>query len=229
MRPSQFHLNRRTHNWIVYKINDRFLRKYSGLYRGKLYDLGCGNAPYREFFMRYAEQYIGVDWSKSNYGVGADLLADLNESLPIESGTADTVVSLSVLEHLYNPEKMILEAYRILKVDGAIVLQVPWQWWIHEAPYDYFRYSPYGLMHLLVKAGFRNVDIEPTCGFFTTWFLKLIYFSNRFIRGPRFWRGILRALLTPIWYILQVTSPVLDKLDSNWALEAQGYFVTARK
>ena len=75
----------------------------------------------------------------------ADIVADLNKPLPIESEVADVVVSISVLEHLCEPMTMLSESFRILKPGGSILLQVPWQWWIHEAPYDFYRYSPYGL------------------------------------------------------------------------------------
>ena len=80
---------------------------------------------------------------------------------------------------------MLNEAFRILKPGGAIVLQVPWQWRVHEAPHDYFRYTPYGLKYLFEKAGFVDVVVEPQSGFFTMWILKMNYFSTRFIRGPR--------------------------------------------
>lgn len=44
------HPNRRAINWLLYDISDRFLRKYSHLYKGVMYDLGCGERPYEDFF-----------------------------------------------------------------------------------------------------------------------------------------------------------------------------------
>jgi hypothetical protein len=108
-------------------------------------------------------------------------------------------------------------------------LQVPWLWWIHEAPYDFFRYTPYGIKYLFEKAGFVDVVVEPQSGFFTMWILKMNYFSLRFIRGPRPLRWAIKVLLIPLWYLSQRVAPLLDKLDRNWALETAGYFVTARK
>lgn len=116
-----------------------------------------------------------------------------------------------------------------LEAGGGIVLQVPWQWWIHEAPYDYFRYTPYGLKYLFEKAGFVDFQVEPQSGFFTMWLMKFNYFTLRLIRGPRPLRWVLRALFGMIWYLDQKAAPYLDKLDRNWALETSGYFVTARK
>jgi len=226
---SKKHSNRQAHNWLVYDVGESFLTKNAALYKGALYDLGCGESPYKGFFMQYAEQYIGVDWAGSIHDTKADIAADLNKPLPIESEVADTVVSISVLEHLCEPQTMLDEAYRILKPGGAIVLQVPWQWWIHEAPHDFFRYTPYGLKYLFEKAGFRHVVVEPQSGFFTMIILKLNYFTTRFIRGPRLLRLMIKAGLIPFWYLGQKLAPILDKLDKNWAAETRGYYVTARK
>lgn len=194
-----------------------------------LYDLGCGESPFRDFLLQHADHYIGVDWGGSRHDTKADIAADLNKPLPIESDVADTVISLSVMEHLCEPQVMLNEAYRILKPGGTMLLQVPWQWWIHEAPHDFFRYTPYGLQYLFKKAGFVDVTVEPQSGFFTTWILKFNYFSLRFARGPKLIRWPIKACLVPFWYVGQILAPLLDKLDRDWAAEAAGYFVTAKK
>lgn len=226
---SSAHPNRQPYNWLAYDNGDRFLQKCIPLYRGVLYDLGAGESPYRQFFLRHAEKYIAVDWAGSIHDTKADIAANLNEPLPIKSGAADAVVSLSVLEHLCEPQTMLNEAFRILKSGGAIVLHVPWQWWIHEAPADYFRYTPYGLDYLLRKAGFVEIEVQPQAGFFTMMTLKMNYFSLRFIRGPWFLRLAMRGVLGVFWYVGQKLAPILDKFDGQWALETSGYHVTARK
>lgn len=227
---SKNHSNRQAHNWLIYDVGARFLCKHSPRFRGVLYDLGCGESPYRHFFLQHARQYVGVDWGGTFHETQADIYADLNKPLPIETEVADTVVSLSVMEHLCEPQNMLNEAFRILKpVSGELVLQVPWQWPIHEAPYDFFRYTPYGLKYMLEKAGFVDITIEPQSGFFTMWVLKLNYFSGRLIQGPSLIRWAARVALRPLWYGGQIVAPYLDNLDRNWAAEASGYWVTARK
>jgi SAM-dependent methyltransferase len=229
MKISQHHSNRQAHNRLAYDVSDRFLLKYAQKYKGALYDLGAGESPFKEFFLQHADQYVAVDWAGSYHDTKADIAADLNKPLPIESEVADTVVSLSVMEHLCEPQSMLNEAFRILKAGGGMVLQVPWQWRIHEAPYDFFRYTPYGLKYLFEKAGFVEVVVEPQSGFFTMWILKINYFSLRFIRGPLPLRLAIKGLLLPGWYLGQMMAPYLDKLDKNWAAETTGYFVTANK
>jgi SAM-dependent methyltransferase len=170
-----------------------------------------------------------VDWSGSFHNTKADIVADLNEKLPIEDAVADTVISLSVMEHLREPQVMLCEANRILKPGGTMILQVPWQWWVHEAPFDFFRYTPYGLKYLFEKAGFEEIFVEPQSGFFSMWILKANYFTARFVRGPLPIRILIKGLLLPFWFLGQRAAPVLDRLDRNWIAESSGYYVTARK
>lgn len=228
MLISQNHSNRRPYNWLIYDIGDEWLIQFKDCYKGQIYDLGCGEMPYKEWLLNYADQYTGVDWGSSFHNLKADILADLNELLPIESEVADTVMSLSVMEHLREPQMFLNEAYRILKPGGVMILQVPFMWWVHEAPYDFYRYTRYGLQYMFGKAGFAEVKICPTTGFWVMWTLKFNYQTTRLIRGPWFIRKAMSLLLRVIWTLDQRTARWLDK---HWKCEAEtaGYFVVATK
>jgi SAM-dependent methyltransferase len=230
MTVSQFHVNRQPHNWLVFDDCDRFLTSCIPHYKGVLCDLGCGDAVYKPFFEQYAQRYVGIDWTKSIHDLKADVVADLNQPLPLSSSVADTVVSLSVLEHLREPQTMLDEAFRILKPGGTLILQVPWQWCLHEAPHDYFRCTPYALRHMLGKAGFSEVVIQAQSGFFSMWENKMNYFTFRLITESPRRRLIIRACLRSLWYLGQKLAPWLDrKLDHDWLLEASMYDVRATK
>jgi SAM-dependent methyltransferase len=154
-------------NWLALKINNTITKNSCDKYiKGTVYDLGCGERPYEEDILKVADKYIGVDWGGTLHNLKADIVSDLNKLLPIESDVADTVTSFQVMEHLSEPQTMLNEAYRILKRDGNIILTVPFQWWVHEAPYDYFRYTPYGLKYMFEKAGFVDIKVTPNTGFF---------------------------------------------------------------
>jgi SAM-dependent methyltransferase len=88
-----------------------------------------------------------------------------------------------VLEHLEEPERGIAEAYRLLKPGGHVILTAPFIWWIHEAPRDFFRYSPFGLRYLLEEAGFEVVEVQPLAGAWTTFSLELSYALRRYQKG----------------------------------------------
>ena len=227
-QPPFLHPNNKPHNWLVYKITHEFLSKLAGEFRGNLYDLGCGEMPYREWLLKHADHYTGVDWGGTLHQLKADIVADLNESLPFESEVADTVVSFSVMEHLREPQIFLNEAYRILKRGGGMVLQVPFMWSVHEAPYDYYRYTQYGLHYMFEKAGFPDITVYPQTGFWVMWTLKFNYQTARLIRGPWPLRKLIALFMRGVWAIDQRIAPLLDKY---WKSEGEtaGYFVVAKK
>jgi SAM-dependent methyltransferase len=229
IRPSKFHSNRKPYNWLIYDISDKWLESYSKYYKGTLVDLGCGEAPHKNYFLQYVNQYIGVDWTNTLHNSKADIISDLNKEIVVEDNFADTIISLSVMEHLCEPQIFLNESYRILKKDGTIILGVPWMWWIHEAPHDYFRYTPYGLKYMFEKAGYKDIQVQPTTGFFTMWFLKMNYFSLKWIKGSKIRRAFTKAFLIPFWYTSQKLAPWLDNKHRGWSLESAGFFVVAKK
>jgi len=220
--------NKLSHNWLAKKnVNSKVCEALSG-FSGTIVDLGCGTRPFEADMLRHAKEYIGLDWGNTQHGTHADVIADLNRSLPIADATADHVVTFDVIEHVAEPAMMLREAARILRNGGTLMLSAPFQWWIHEEPWDYQRFTRHGLDYQLRKAGFSDIQITPTSGFWSMWLLKLNYQLHRLIRGPRPLRVLLRVLLIPIWWINQNIAPWLDKV---WPEEREtaGYFLTARK
>ncbi|MFK8162627.1 MAG: class I SAM-dependent methyltransferase [Lewinella sp.] len=223
------HPNSKHYNWLVYRINHKIFHGLSNHLKGTLYDFGCGEKPYRPYIEQFVDEYIGIDWSNTAHNSKADIIADLNKPLSVADGVADSAISISVMEHLSEPSVFLSEAYRLLRPNGTFVMQVPFQWHIHEAPYDFYRYTPYGLKHLFQKAGFQEVEIVPCGGFFSTMALKLNYFSLRFIKGPQLLKSLVKLLLFPFWYLTQLSAILLDVLDRNQTKETIGYWVVARK
>jgi hypothetical protein len=43
----------------------------------------------------------------------------------------------------------------------------------HQVPYDYFRYTSYGLKYILSEAGFRGTEVDPIGGMFLRWAYEL--------------------------------------------------------
>lgn len=230
MKPNKNHANKNLHNWLIYRISDKFIELNKQYYKGTLVDLGCGESPYESYFLQYSDKYIGVDWENTSHNSKATILSDLNNSINLDNNSADTIVSFSVMEHLYNPQQFLNESFRILKKDSHIILQVPWQWHIHEAPHDYFRYTPFGLEYMLKKSGFKEIKISAQSGYFTTACLKFNYFLVRLIyKLPKIIMYPLAFLCLPIWTLGQLLAPLLDKLDKEWNREAVGFIVIAKK
>lgn len=116
---------------------------------GRLLDLGCGNSPYRDL-LENITSYVAYDidklYSKPSVVGNASVL-------PFASESFDSVLSTQVLEHVAEPWKMLEEISRVLLPGGKLLLSAPQYWRLHEKPHDYYRYTRYGLVHLLQKCG----------------------------------------------------------------------------
>jgi SAM-dependent methyltransferase len=93
-----------------------------------------------------------------------DFQADLTQPLPFENGAFDTIVLSDVLEHIPTPEALWKEMARILSANGKIILNVPFLYWVHEAPHDYYRYTQFALRRFVERAGLRLLLIQPVGG-----------------------------------------------------------------
>ena len=81
---------------------------------------------------------------------------------PVENGEFDWVICNQVFEHVYNPDQFLSEITRVLKFKGGLLMTVPFVWDEHEQPYDFARYTSFGLKYLLEKHGFTVVEHRKT-------------------------------------------------------------------
>ncbi len=128
---------------------------------GRLLDLGCGKVPLYQAYKQYILNCTCVDWPNSLHdGDHVDIFADLNLELPLPSSHYDTIVCSDVLEHIFEPQKLLLEINRLLSPRGRIIMNVPFMYWIHEHPHDYYRYTSFGLLKLLSNAKLRVIEFQ---------------------------------------------------------------------
>jgi SAM-dependent methyltransferase len=136
------------------------LRELGGhVAHGAILDLGCGTKPYEPLLATPGGRWVGVDNPTTMAGsynefTLADTFADAHD-LPFPAGDFDTVICTQVLEHVAEPVRVLREAARVLRPGGILLLTAPMVWPLHEEPYDFFRYTPFGLRHLLEGAGFE--------------------------------------------------------------------------
>ena len=84
-------------------------------------------------------------------GVNVDLVGDahqLSKLLDLES--IDIVYSDDVIEHLIDPFAFVVQANKVLKLNGLFIAKVPTTWPLHAEPCDFWRISSHawkGLMN----------------------------------------------------------------------------------
>jgi len=205
----------------------------------RVLDAGAGDAPYAELFGHC--DYVTADWPQSVHEGGrqADILASL-EALPVPDGSFQAVVCTEVLEHIAKPDTVLAELLRVLEPGGRLCLTVPFVWPLHEEPFDFCRYTPYALAHLLEKAGFAEVSVERSTGFLVTLaqmaeMTRWLYSASGRPRGSegtpppgkRLEILLLRACAEGIrWFVRR--DPWLERTEAGISLPL-GHHVLARK
>ncbi|MFN8094477.1 MAG: class I SAM-dependent methyltransferase [Vicinamibacteria bacterium] len=130
--------------------------------RGRVLDVGCGGRPY-EPFVEPGGRYFGLDAQRTAASVPDAWGSAVR--LPIADRSIDAVLCTQVLEHVPDPPAVILEAARVLRPGGRLILTAPQAWCLHEAPHDYFRFTRYGLEALCRSAGLAPELVRPQGGF----------------------------------------------------------------
>ncbi len=72
---------------------------------------------------------------------------------------ADTVLCTETLEHVLDPPGFLAEAKRSLRPGGRLILTVPFAARWHYVPFDYWRFTPSGIKHLLSESGFTEIKV----------------------------------------------------------------------
>ena len=126
---------------------------------GRLLDVGCGRKPYENLFA--VQSYVGLDIdSDTTRRLGtADVLYP-GGRFPFDDGSFDVVLCNQVLEHVFEPEAFLGEIRRVLAPEGRLLLTVPFIWDEHEQPWDYARYTSFGLKALLERHGLKVLRQE---------------------------------------------------------------------
>lgn len=121
----------------------------------KIVDLGCGLQPYKQLFLH--ARYIGIDVEASGRMADqkcADIYFD-GVKIPLDSESVDAVLCTQVLEHAVDPQLLVADIFRVLRPGGRLLVTVPFMWGLHEQPYDFRRFTPYGLQKLVSHCGFE--------------------------------------------------------------------------
>lgn len=125
---------------------------------GRVLDLGGGkNAEYQTMVGGGATFVVGNISPHAN----PDILFDAQKPFPIENESFDHIVCMNVLEHVYEYQKLLKEAYRVIKKEGTMIASTPFMYRVHGSPDDFFRYTDSALTRAFTDAGFVHVEVTP--------------------------------------------------------------------
>lgn len=134
--------------------------------KGRLLDVGCGERPYRALFPGVT-RYVGIEHLAACVNVDQRLSQSVKhvvslidafaegEHLPFRDESFDCCAAFEVLEHVPDPTHVVEEMHRVVKPGGMLLVTVPFVIELHQTPYDYRRFTTFGIRRLLEDRGFR--------------------------------------------------------------------------
>lgn len=104
------------------------------------------------------QNVINVDFSPFSI---VDVVAKAEE-LPFKDNSVDSIICDNVLEHIKNPEKVVMEMRRVLKHGGTVYIGVPFIIQYHSSPDDFYRWTYEGVRELMSE--FEETELKIACG-----------------------------------------------------------------
>ena len=93
-----------------------------------LVDVGCAHADFEGFVRPHLRSYTGIEPSKAllpkdrSHGKAFRLKRGTAEKLPLPAASADALLLKEVLDHCYDPSKVLAEAARVLRPGGWVLI-----------------------------------------------------------------------------------------------------------
>jgi SAM-dependent methyltransferase len=160
----------------VVKYSARLIHRRHPVKTGRLLDIGCGYGFFLKKMAQDGWQVEGIEVSPpgreyAEKELGLRIHAEPLEHVSLPTKRFDAVTLFYVIEHVPNPKELLVEAYRILKTGGILLLR-----WPHSAPvvkamgpfsksYDVFHtpyhlydFNPTNMKQLLRQVGFRDIE-----------------------------------------------------------------------
>lgn len=190
---------------------------------GKVLDVGGGGGRHKGLFVD-AKQYINID---NDPKVEPDIVASADE-LPIADDSIDCILCSEVLEHVDNPLAVLREIGRVLRPGGSLILTVPFINEIHGEPFDFRRFTIFGLEDLVSKVKTLHIEELIVRG---NWPITMWQLTTRYLIEIAAKKPILALPLSQVCrigtiVILKFSSDRVQNRDQRFPL---GYSMRIRK
>ena len=121
----------------------------------RVINLGCGEGPQVIAYNNQYKEMVGVDINKdrlkksqkamSIYGIqGYTTICANVENIPLRDNSFDKAIAISIVEHVQSPKNLGLEAHRLLKENGELLITLP-------AMYDKYTNLVTTLIHIILR------------------------------------------------------------------------------
>lgn len=218
--------------WTTWRrSNHEFFAKILGNFKANslVIDLGVGDAQFSDIVQQKFHTVIGLDFAPYP---DADVICNIIGILPIKDNSCDIVFASNVFEHIPYPLDTLRECARILKPGGMIVGATPFLLDIHQAPYDFNRYTNFMWERLLIDTGFHEISVislgTPRDAL-RNMQLHFFYKLYRHLKEQR--RGLAYFFAKVIWNCIKLCDLLIAKFLPMPSIPefTQGYGFSAKK
>lgn len=199
--------------------------------QGLILDIGAADR-WIEKYLSATANYIALDYpatGQNMYGAKPSVFADAAQ-LPFKDEQFDAIVCLEVIEHVPNPQQVLNEISRTLKKGGQVWLSMPFLYPLHDAPFDFQRFTEYGLRRSATIAGLEVVRLRKSeHSIQTAGLLACLAVAG----GAYATKGWLKYLyLIPAIFIITIinlASWLLSLMWPDWLHMSHGYSILLKK
>jgi len=168
-------------------------------------EVDCGPGVLAKMMVERGAQVMGTDLSivavdrTRAKGIPAEQVDVDTQPLPFDENSFDAVVSNSMMEHRFFPERTLDECVRVLKPGGRLIVCLPntahWlcRWWLLTGRFPYVKNSPTDALHirfftvsearkLCQDRGLRVIEVDGSASLWAKDFYPALIRSRR-LRG----------------------------------------------
>jgi len=110
----------------------------------------------------------------------ASIICDAHD-LPFTEGSIDGVIVQAVLEHVIDPQRCVVEMYRVLKDTGIVYSEIPFMQQVHLGRLDFTRFTHLG--HRRLFRHFEEIDSGLVAGPGTSLAWCCTYLLRSFVKS----------------------------------------------
>ncbi|MCZ7403145.1 MAG: methyltransferase domain-containing protein [Candidatus Methanoperedens sp.] len=185
-------------------------------------DVGAGRLFYRDIIKVYTNNYKSMDFKKTHTDI--DYIGTTS-NIPLQNKTVDVIFCSQVLEHVPDPFETLKEFNRVLKTEGIAIITVPFLSYLHNEPYDFFRYTRYSLNKMSVDNGFEVLELKEIGGFFSF----LGYIIGTFLISISWRIPVVNWIIYCINYLIQIFILILERIIETEKIFPFNYSLVIKK